>query len=65
MRKPDYDKMKEMLAYYEAETMQTSDLYEVFLHGTVGYSDISDDEAMKLFLEIWQPSKLPKIKVEE
>lgn len=65
MRKPNYDKMREMLAFYEAETMQTSDLYEVFFYGTTGYKDISDDETMKLFLEIWKPSKLPKIKVEE
>ena len=65
MRKPDYDRMRDMLADYEAETMQRSDLHDVFLFGTVGYKDVSDDEVMDLFLQIWQPSKLPKIKVEE
>ena len=66
MRRPDYDKMREMLAYYEADTIQTSDMYEILLDGCQGYNGIKDnDEIMKLFLEIWQPSKLPKIKVEE
>ena len=31
MRRPDYDKMREMLAYYEAETIQTSDMYDILL----------------------------------
>ena len=65
MRKPNYDKMRELLSFHEAQTMHMSDLYEVFLYGTVGYKDISDDETMKRFLEIWKPTKLPKIKVKE
>ena len=65
MRKPDYDRMREMLAEYEADTIDRSDLQDVFLFGTVGYKDESDDEVMDLFLEIWKPSKLPKIKVKE
>ena len=65
MRKPNYDKMREMLAFYEAETMQTSDIYEVLMYGTSGYFEMSDEKTMDLFLEIWKPSKLPKIKVEE
>ena len=65
MRKPDYDQMREMLAEYEADTIDRSDLQDVLLFGTVGYRDATEDEVMDLFLEIWKPSKLPKIKVEE
>ena len=65
MRKPDYDKMREMLAEYEADTIDRSDLQDVLLFGTVGYRDATEDEVMDLFLQIWKPSKLPKIKVEE
>ena len=66
MRKPDYDRMREMLAEYEAETIQTSDMYEILLDGCQGYNRIKDnDEIMDLFLQIWRPSKLPKIKVKE
>ena len=65
MRKPDYDQMREMLAEYEAETIDRSDLQDVLLFGTVGYKDATEDEVMDLFLQIWKPSKLPKIKVKE
>ena len=65
MRKPDYDQMREMLAEYEADTIDRSDLQDVLLFGTVGYKDATEDEVMDLFLQIWKPSKLPKIKVEE
>jgi len=65
MRKPDYDQMREMLAEYEAETIDRSDLQDVLLFGTVGYRDATEDEVMDLFLQIWQTSKIPKIKVEE
>ena len=65
MRKPDYDQMREMLAEYEADTIDRSDLQDVLLFGTVGYRDATEDEVMDLFLEIWKPSKLPKIKVKE
>tara|TARA_R100001594_G_scaffold130128_1_gene169066 strand:- start:2167 stop:2364 length:198 start_codon:yes stop_codon:yes gene_type:complete len=65
MRKPDYDKMREMLAEYDADTIDRSDLQDVLLFGTVGYKDATEDEVMDLFLQIWKPSKLPKIKVEE
>ena len=65
MRKPDYDQMREMLAEYEADTIDRSDLQDVLLFGTVGYRDATEDEVMDLFLQIWKPSKLPKIKVKE
>ena len=66
MRRPDYDQMREMLAEYEAETIQTSEMYEILLDGCHGYNGIKDnDEIMDLFLQIWQTSKIPKIKVEE
>ena len=65
MRKPDYDQMREMLAEYEADTIERSDLQDVLLFGTVGYRDATEDEVMDLFLQIWKPSKLPKIKVKE
>ena len=65
MSKPDYDKMREMLAEYDADTIDRSDLQDVLLFGTVGYKDATEDEVMDLFLQIWKPSKLPKIKVEE
>ena len=65
MRKPDYDQMREMLAEYEADTIDRSDLQDVLLFGTTGYKDATEDEVMDLFLQIWKPSKLPKIKVEE
>ena len=66
MRRPDYDKMREMLAYHEADTIQASDMYEILLDGCQGYNGIKDnDEIMDLFLQIWQTSKIPKIKVEE
>ena len=65
MRKPDYDQMREMLAEYEADTIERSDMQDVLLFGTVGYRDATEDEVMDLFLQIWQTSKIPKIKVEE
>ena len=65
MRKPDYDRMRESLACFEAETMQTSDVYEILLHGVEGYKNASNDEVLKLFCDIWQTSEIPKIKVEE
>lgn len=64
MRVPDYDRMREMLAEWEADSIQESDLVEVLLHGCQGYDAESDEDIFEEFLGKYHKSEIPKIKLE-
>tara|TARA_R110002020_G_scaffold4512_5_gene19669 strand:- start:492 stop:773 length:282 start_codon:yes stop_codon:yes gene_type:complete len=64
MRVPDYDKMREMLAESEADSIQEGDLVEVLLHGCQGYDAESNEDIMEEFLGCYGEHRIPKIKIE-
>ena len=61
MRIPDYDKMREMLAEWEAESIQEGDLVEILLNGCQGYVSESNEDIMEEFLGCYGEHKIPKI----
>ena len=64
MRIPDYDKMREMLAEWEAESIQEGDLVEILLNGCQGYVSESNEDIMEEFLGCYGEHRIPKIKIE-
>ena len=64
MRIPDYNRMREALAFYESENISKADLYEVCLLGKHGYRDCEDEEVINLFVDIWGVSQIPKRKAD-
>jgi len=65
MRIPDYNRMREALAFYESENISKADLYEVCLLGKHGYRDCEDEEVINLFVDIWGVSQIPKRKADK
>ena len=64
MRLPDYDKMREMLAESEADSIQEGDLVEVLLDGCKGYVNESNDDILEEFIGCYGENRIPKIKLE-
>ena len=64
-RIPDYDKMREKLALYEAEQMDRRDLSEILLYGTSGYDQCEDEEVFSLYVDCFGATKIPKITKEQ
>ena len=64
MRIPDYDKMREMLAEWEAESIQEGDLVEILLNGCQGYVSESNEDIIEEFLGCYGEHKMPWIKIE-
>lgn len=64
MRVPDYDRMREMLAEWEAESIQESDLVDILLNGCQGYDAESNDDIMEEFIGCYGEHRIPKIKIE-
>ena len=65
MRIPDYNRMREALAFYESENISKPDLYEALLLGVTGYRDYEDEEVITLFVDIWGANQIPKKKPEK
>ena len=64
MRIPDYNKMREMLAEWEAESIQEGDLVEVLLHGCQGYVSESNEDIMEEFIGCYGTHEIPKKKID-
>jgi len=64
MRIPDYDKMREMLAESEADSIQEGDLVELLLDGCQGYVNESNEDIMEEFIGRYEAHKMPWIKLE-
>ena len=64
MRVPDYDRMRVMLAEWEAESIQESDLVDILLNGCQGYDAESNDDIMEEFIGCYGEHRIPKIKIE-
>ena len=64
MRVPDYDKMREMLAKSEADSIQEGDLVELLLDGCQGYVNESNEDIMEEFIGRYDAHKMPWIKLE-
>ena len=64
MRVPDYNKMREAIACHEAETRETSDIYEILLFGIKGYNDIDNDTIMDIFTDYWGTYQITKKKID-
>ena len=60
---PNYAEMRYMLSYRETEDLNYKDIQEILLFGTIGYNDLPDEEIMKLFLEMFEESEIPKKEV--
>ena len=63
MRKPDYNKMREMLAESEADNIDFKDLAYVFLFGTKGWKDWEDEDILDEFVKLWGTKDIPKKEV--
>ena len=59
-KQPNYAEMRYMLSYRETEDLNYKDIQEILLFGTIGYNDLPDEEIMKLFLEMFEESEIPK-----
>ena len=64
MRVPDYDKMREMLAESEADSIQEGDLVKVLLNGCKGYVKESNEDILEEFIGCYGENRIPKIKLE-
>ena len=62
-KQPNYAEMRYMLSYRETEDLNYKDIQEILLFGTIGYNDLPDEEIMKLFLEMFEESEIPKKEV--
>ena len=62
-KQPNYAEMRHMLSYRETEDLNYKDIQEILLFGTIGYNDLPDEEIMKLFLEMFEESEIPKKEV--
>ena len=62
-KQPNYAEMRYMLSYRETENLSYKDIQEILLFGTIGYNDLPDEEIMKLFLEMFEESEIPKKEV--
>jgi len=63
MKKPDYNKMRQILAESEADGIDFRDLADIFLFGTKGWKDCDDEEVFDEFVHLWGESKIPKVEV--
>ena len=64
MRIPDYDKMRHMIAESCAEKLCQADIYDMLMHGHLGYDRESNPDILELFLEWFEAKDIPKIKIE-
>tara|TARA_R100001463_G_scaffold6332_6_gene20891 strand:+ start:3348 stop:3551 length:204 start_codon:yes stop_codon:yes gene_type:complete len=64
-RKPDYEKMKQMVARREAENMSISQIESILYYGLNGYKYDSDADIVEIFLQIYDAKDIPKVKIEE
>ena len=62
-KQQNYAEMRYMLSYRETEDLNYKDIQEILLFGTIGYNDLPDEEIMKLFLEMFEESEIPKKEV--
>ena len=63
--KKDYNKMRCALACQEAETIDTKDIYDILLFGTIGWKDNSDDDVLDAFIKLWGEKQIPYIQEEQ
>ena len=64
MRIPNYNRMREMLAESEADSIQEGDLVEVLLHGCQGYESEPDEDILEEFIRCYGQHEIPKTKIE-
>jgi hypothetical protein len=57
--------MRCALACQEAETIDTKDIYDILLFGTIGWKDNSDDDVLDAFIKLWGEKQIPYIKEEQ
>ena len=63
--KKDYNKMRCALACQDAETIDTKDIYDILLFGTIGWKDNSDDDVLDAFIKLWGEKQIPYIKEDD
>ena len=65
MRIPDYNKMRDMLAWREADCLTQSDIYEILYYGSDGYDKQKDDDILHEFTIIFGTHQIPKRKADK
>tara|TARA_Y100001938_G_C7788103_1_gene281173 strand:- start:120 stop:314 length:195 start_codon:yes stop_codon:yes gene_type:complete len=60
--KVDYNKMRCALACFEAEQIETEEVYELLLNGIAGYDDNTNQEIKDMFVGLWGKDQIPYIK---
>ena len=64
-RMPDYDKMRHMIAKSCAEKLCQADIYDMLMHGHLGYDRESNPDILELFLEWFEAKDVPKIETKQ
>ena len=64
-RIPDYEKMREELALYEADNLGRSDLSDILLFGTSGYRQMEDEDVISIYVDVLGAKQIPKIEMGE
>ena len=61
-RIPDYDKMRDMLAESELESIDQATIYDIIRYGNMGgWEAMTDEEVLESFVEYFDSYKVPKI----
>ena len=60
-RIPDYDQMRHMLAEKVEEKLCGADIYDMLMHGHIGYERESDPDILELFITHFDTKDIPKI----
>ena len=55
----DYNKMRCAIACHEAETRESSDIYEILLFGIEGYDKMKDEKILEIFVHYWGEDQVP------
>jgi len=61
-RKPDYERMKQMVAQREAENLPISDIEDILYYGLNGFKYESNEDIMDIFLQLYDAKEIPKVK---
>ena len=59
-RIPDYDKMRHMIAKKVEEKLVGADIYDMLMHGHIGYVRESDSDILELFITWFDVKNIPK-----
>ena len=57
----DYNKMRHMLAEKVEEKLCGADIYDMLMHGHIGYERKSDPDILELFITWFDAKDIPKI----